>query len=437
MSEFHTSPIIGMFLAKFDMKKGNIIEWQRDCDDFKNLEFKALPSGIHELNDDIINFKVTKESNEHETFRGIAYFRQNGFDEDVRKDGQIDRSLVQMYSLGLIIKHDELQTDQYASDLEYLLTKWLSDAEHNTDSFDAYYDNPQPIPSSHDSRRKMLEYLPFWSAKLGPLILTIWKSLLLKKRILVLNAPGGSFDLCNSLAFCISAIAKNATPETPYELLYTVGTIDIDQLLKLETPYIASTSDEVLTYRKELYDIIVKLPALSSIEQMIEPGIPIQLYNSEGNEIRATHHDLEVFTFFFQTLIRDAALSPQLTTQAEPLSWLQFLIDNFYFWLTAGTIKPAYYKDLNLIDEPISLDEDDMADETSHILQYFKRKSEALRTRLSELLDSSGDSLLPADLLILDLDCFSQQDHRFVEQLSRQSFDRSITVRSSNYWNLL
>lgn len=437
MTETPTSPIVGMFLAKFDMKKGNIIEWQHGCDDFENLEFKALPSGIHELNEDIINFKAVTASGVRKSYRGIAYFRQNGFDEDIRKNGQVDRSLVQMYSLGLIIKPDELETDQYASDLEYLLTEWLKSKEQGPNLFDDYFQNPQPITTARDSRRKMLEYLPFWSTKLGPLILVIWKSLLLKKRVLVLNAPGGSFDLCNSLAFCISAIANNSAAEKPYELLYTIGTIDIDELSKIETPYIASTSDEVLIYHKELYDVVVKLPALTSIEQMVEPGTPIQLCDSDGKEIKATHHDLEVFTFFFQGLIQDASFTPQLNTQSEPLSWLQFLIDNFYFWLTAGTIKPAYSKNPNITDQPLILNEDDMVGETEHILQYFREKSDSLHLRLSELLETSTERLLPADLLLLDLDCFSLQDHRFVEQLAKQSFNRSVVVKSSNFWNLL
>ncbi|SMN17764.1 similar to Saccharomyces cerevisiae YKL047W ANR2 Putative protein of unknown function, predicted to be palmitoylated [Maudiozyma saulgeensis] len=429
------SPIVGMFLSQFDMKKGNIIIWQENCNNFKNLEFKALPSGIHESNDDVVNFMVVDENHPTKLYHGISYFRQNSFDQDIRENGQVDRSQVKMYSLGLIIETDVIEIDNYVADLEQLLTNWLATNNFNNfDMFSHYYTNRHTQTSDQLKTKKMIEYLPFWMTKLGPLIFTVWKTCLLNKRIIILNPAGGSFDMCNSLALCISKLSDSCSATndlTPQELLYTIGTIDLDNLKNNNKGYIACTSDEVLIYREEIYDIVIRLPAIGSLEDMIEPGSPISIQDNKGNELRATPHDLETFTFFFGGLIEDTLMSTQIHTQTEPLSWLQFLIDNFYFWLTAGTIKPGYYQDLLSIGSPIE------PNGINHILEYFAEKTKLLYKNL-ELLLSTGEHILsPSDLLQLELDCFSYQDYHFVEFLALRWFQKSITVRASTYWRLL
>jgi len=429
MSSHNSSPIVGMFLSQFDMKKGNVIVWQKDCNNFRNLEFKALPSGIHESSDDVVNFMVIDEKHPTKSYHGISYFCQNSFDQDIRENGQIDRSQVKMYSLGFIIEANEIEIDKYVADLEYLLNDWLQ--TNNFDTFSQFYANRHIPTNNRLTRKKMIEYLPFWITKFGPLIFTVWKSCLVNKRIIILNPAGGSFDMCNSLALCISKLSDCCTSTnslTPQELLYTIGTIDIDHLIDSDRGYIACTSDEVLVYREEIYDIVIRLPAIGSLEDMIQPSFPISIQDNKGNDIKATPHDLETFTFFFNGQIK---LSTQMHIQTEPLSWLQFLIDNFYYWLTAGTIKPSYYHAMMLRGSPVELDG------TNHILEYFEEKTKLLYQNLKLLLSNGEHILSPSDLLPLELDCFSYQDYRFVELLALRWFQKSITVSSSNYWRLL
>ena len=428
------SPIIGMFLAKFDMKKGNIIEWEEGCSEFQNLEFKALPSGIHEANDDVVNFVVPQIDNPLKFCHGIAYFAQNGFDQDIRVNGQVDRSQVRMYSLGFILNVEELETDKYVADLQNLLTTWMDLKDYSVfELFSNYFKNRHIPTNIRLTKKKMIDYMPFWITKLGPLIYTIWKACLINKRIIILNPAGGSFDMCNSLALCLSKLSDACTSTnavTPQELLYTIGAIDIDHLSQVEKGYIACTSDEVLLLKEDIYDIVIRLPPIGSIEDMIDVDSHVTILASAGAELKATHHDLKCFTFFFQGFIEDSIVSDRINTQTEPVSWVQFLIDNFYFWLTAGMIKPRYYQDIITTGEPIE------SNGTSHILEYFERRTSLLYKSMNLLLVTGEHIILPSDLLSLQLDCFSLQDYRFVEILALKWFQRSISVKRSDYWNL-
>lgn len=485
--ERNRHPIMGMFLSKFDMKKGNIIEWQVNCSDFKNLEFKSLPSGIHESNDDIVHFKVLKEDlNLSKGFNhGIAYFKQNSFEENVRQSGQIDRKQVLMYSLGVIIDDNNDETNNYnylfVSDLEKLLTSWLQEGNYlDFGKFVDYYEHATSTQAFTDdysaiSSKSMIQFLPFWIAKLGPLIFPIWKSCLLKERLLILNPSGGSFELCNALAFCISALSDLCNKKTSendsdlfQHLLYTIGTFDIDHIEEIlgstvdnNSGYIACTSDEVVLYRTELYDKVLKLPAIGSIEEMIktEYESPIIFQTNQGDDIKATPHELETFGLFFQRHFEETLSEferKRLQNQTESLSWLQFFIDGFYFWFTAGTIKPSYHQ--NLIpendNEPIMLDDNYVLNNNesfiiqderneklaTEILKYFEKRTELLYCNLNAILLSKniGSSdpviLTRADFVSLNLDCFSKQDYNFVKLLSLKWFKKQVAISQFNYW---
>jgi hypothetical protein len=47
--------LFGLFVISFDTKLGNIIEWKiSDNLSFSQIEFKAMPSGIHSMKDDFM-----------------------------------------------------------------------------------------------------------------------------------------------------------------------------------------------------------------------------------------------------------------------------------------------------------------------------------------------------------------------------------------------
>jgi hypothetical protein len=50
--------LYGVFVIAFDTRLGNIIEWQISDNDFNfsRIEFKAMPSGVHMMKDDLMYF---------------------------------------------------------------------------------------------------------------------------------------------------------------------------------------------------------------------------------------------------------------------------------------------------------------------------------------------------------------------------------------------
>ena len=48
--------LYGVFVIAFDTRLGNIVEWQISDNDlnFSKIEFKAMPSGIHTMKDDLV-----------------------------------------------------------------------------------------------------------------------------------------------------------------------------------------------------------------------------------------------------------------------------------------------------------------------------------------------------------------------------------------------
>ncbi|VEU22663.1 DEKNAAC103448 [Brettanomyces naardenensis] len=118
-----------MFLAKFDVHSGYKLEWFKSNNEqiytSRNLEFKALPSGLHSVPSDTVCFVQPKGMSENLLLYGISVFRQNRLDIQRRDDGAttidaaaeytIDRSRVKMFSLGFLIDAEHINAGQSPS----------------------------------------------------------------------------------------------------------------------------------------------------------------------------------------------------------------------------------------------------------------------------------------------------------------------------------
>ncbi|CAR30946.1 hypothetical protein ZYGR_0P02500 [Zygosaccharomyces rouxii] len=498
----HRVPISCMFLCNFEVKKGNVLVWARHSDGFEkkvnleDIEFKSMPSGVHEVIDDVINFVIPKGEKEGEDghYNGVAYFKQNG--QELSKGvGQIDRSRVKMYALGVVVDFDSTQyarnqdwkadefssANEYVDDLEQLLCQWFNRGTlENFDIFDQFFETynsgktvdslspvldrlaaaaytGQELLSSDAPQAKphMLEYLLYWLRKLGPLIFPLWRSCLLNERILILNPPSGSFEKCNALCYCLSVISlfpqtsKFNKSEGHYVTpLYTLGVCDIDRMSKevsransenrKPNGYIACTSDEILLSKPELYDKVMKIPG--EVEESYFVDIP-KLYDNQEQLIRATPHDLHSVQVLYKELFGEELSVTErqnFLKMIEPLSWSQYIIDGFYWWVTAGYLKPSYHEETNSIPAgPIG--ESELA-LILGALEYFHGRTMALFQKLKEIFESKevcgSDEVvqLPsAELVAMDLDSFSAQDHKFIEEIAHKWFHRTLEVTGDLY----
>lgn len=473
-----------IFLSKFDMKKGNIIIWSKSINgaaiDLSNIEFKSLPAGIHEQTDDVVNFVVPKELDVCQTAKtttydyGIAYFKQNSFDI-IENDNRIDRSKVQMFSLGVIIDVQNVSSDskkhfykeiyhayaanRYSSYLESLLGQWIR--QRDLDKFDIFEkffgennqghmaeNSVEVFEHSPKERRHLVEYLPYWTRKLGPLIFPLWKASLLQSRILILVPQGESFELCNSLAYCVFLISMlpknligNHVSDEYIKPIFTVSTSDIPFLesFKKGNGYVATTSEEILLYKPEIYDIVVKLTSSSTIEE--SPEKEVEILTASGEQNKATPLDLEVYEkLILGELQEDASTNATCRHHevTEPISWLQFLIDGFFLLTTAGYLVAPYHLAKNFkIPRHVSGPEPNNSEIqiAENLVRYFHRRTSNLYNDLkdviqkSENIDSEQPITIAASFLTkLNLDCFSKQDHQFVKDIALKWFQRSIDI---------
>lgn len=332
---YSTAKAACLFLAQFDPHTGYKMVWSKSNSDIsvEGLEFKALPSGIHE-------YEATTVYLTHETggilYYGLARFRQLNLNEATTND----RELVKMYSLGILlepIKGKYWRPNEFgAIGWEHLdavddtLAKFLKDEQIS--HVEALYekltgqdhlDPPKP-GAANPMLRHPLSQLPAVLAVVGPLIFPIYKAALLRKRIMIFNhsSKGAEIirtpsdrdpEVCGALAYLISMLSvvpkdvrlENLDQEALFsQPLYTVGLHDMSSNFFEHHPgYIASTSDEILKYLKHLYDFAVVMPP--------NDVLVCQFVTSESPDqpLRATFNDYTKFLKTYRKLPNEGAAS--------------------------------------------------------------------------------------------------------------------------------
>ncbi|SCW04521.1 LAFE_0H15368g1_1 [Lachancea fermentati] len=485
----HKVPISCMFLCQFDMKRGNVVIWSKISPlssdlDLTNVEFKALPSGISDIDQDTVNFVIPKGDGTDDFYYGLASYQQNA-KRLAEHSKHIDRSEVQMYSLGVIVDPNFRQkgisqsryydwkpnqfvsANEYIDDLSKLLSHWLKMGDLQVyKQFEEYFesnclkrdsgclsspvlqrnwqnagkfidDNTEPAKHPH-----MLESLTQWVNYLGPLMFPLWKLCLLRERVLILGGSGVTFDKCNSLTYCLSILSlipriiQNNIHDEPLQPLYTVGLTDTGYLTDIVSRaiggeeesyniggYIACTTDEILTYKPELFDALLKIHGANSFPELTA---------SDGSQIKATPHEMEMYEHLVHTklgyqLSHDEV--EKLMNLVEPLTWSQYLIDGFYWWATAGYMRPSFHE---TEEEVLGEIDRENLEVVLSLVGYFHEKTCTLFRKLQEVVESSDEEeivLSPAFLSSVGLDCFSSQDYTFVEKLGLKWFNRSIQVK--------
>lgn len=443
------SPLSAIFLVQFDVKSGYVLKWSKTANDsisLKGVEYKSLPSGLHEVERDVISFVQVQESEPEidsqpfdNLLYGVSVFHQN-LNESIGGS----RNKVKMFSLGILVDpltqlYSKSSVSKFSGDLptwkpmyftsglEYvdqlhkLLDQWDNSMEDYS-AFEDFFDKHSPkldlldvigskspksnVPKidtqtlhssllrKHHSHHFLLNLNHLLEA-LGPLVFRVWRSALLRERILLFDAR--SVELNCSFAYCLAILST--IPQEIHWLLnesgcwaasslqfvqpiYSIGVNDIDWLKSLvssntgndrNTSFIASSTDEILLFKNTLYDISVqfnqphhvttKVPKVFLAESAI-PG------SKNTDPLKATNRDLKRFkilarefhlysdngeavdsTIDSSKLNDEAVVSNDQAQQqssketegllwwqevSESASWRQLAWSGFYWWASAG-----------------------------------------------------------------------------------------------------
>lgn len=532
-------PICAMFLTKFDVHTGYEMKWFKSLDEelypSRNLEFKSIPSGLHSVQSDTICFAQLKGDLDTYLY-GISIFKQNSHLQQVNNDGEVDRSKVKLYSLGVLIDPLHLESLEeykswkpkiyavawsYKSELSHLLSSFMNltndkqEEEYFSKFANFFTENchksrtssinipsnsidsntltpptttgssntmklsPKLSPvnstalSDHDFKNDHMvdSLLPFFD-DFGPLIFKIWKISLLRKAI-ILYSPYNSSAICidgneevthsnftisdmSKFLYCISLISS-IPKELEEKLIKSVNRGDIDdllfnrpiynvcvndiyQLVKLDTNYLASTTDQIIIEKEKLHDYTIKLP-LNSCEQVI--NVP-EIRNSASNKIEyATPKDFERFKILYAKLNNTDKIPELASRVSDSRSVQELLWNGLSWWATAGESYKPINEEYNLEFEYFNDLSMDNVDRLITLVGYFQSLTIRLFSVIIELLDKFDNTSTAGsnEILVLDahdlhemgLDPYSTSDCAFIVNLIKIWWNRDVKI--GNYFN--
>ncbi|KAF8532911.1 hypothetical protein BDD12DRAFT_949778 [Trichophaea hybrida] len=395
-------PLAALFLIHFDTKKGYTIEWARTCGgvDLDGVEFKSLPSGLHNLQEDLVYFV-------HGTYAGVSAFVNVKAGEEERGALMVSAGVLVPLSYGRLGR-----SWRHAENLKGLARRYTMEPTTRK-PFEDYYEEYKPRDnnidnaiedaqsptSSNDPRilghlrtrsvsetrtfvvpgQTLSQFHPALSLgefmdTFGPLVFPIYRAALARKRILLVgHAP---VEMACSFVYDISILSNiplsvaDLLPTEPSRLkpLFNIGVHDIP-LLETEAKIRAETENPLMLsmergMKRNLWDVIIHLPPphAKQAKEIVWPMIE----TNQGLPIKATQRDLRRFRALVkslknryrrkQSLFLDAeddelgqpiiCTPGQIDTDAdepgnieglcEKLTWREMAYSGFMWWASAG-----------------------------------------------------------------------------------------------------
>ncbi|KAJ9221327.1 hypothetical protein C8Q69DRAFT_226464 [Paecilomyces variotii] len=403
--------IAALFLIRFDIKTGYVISWKRSLPDVELegvVEYRSLPSGLHNVTEDLVYFI-------HDKYAGVSAFVNKPAAEAERNalmfavgvlvplsNGRLGKSW--RHAAGL--KELAQKLDNETWDPQPLLEYWENHQVGGSDSptlVETSLESPTTLkprtrPDASETQRwsralsdtvtyeaSRTALTPFHPAAslpefirfFGPLVFPLYRAALLRKRILfVTEAP--VHIPCNYVydLSLLSSLPQSLLPLLPSEglpplrprPLFNIGVHDIPYLSSLKPAtgsgehhsWIACTTDNVLTMKSELHDVLVTFPPPYSKDaaQKVYPKISIKDANSVNQKspqqitIKATQRDVRRYLNLRDGLRHldreavsqspnadddsDASSTFSSSSIVEPLSWPRLAYTSFIWWASAG-----------------------------------------------------------------------------------------------------
>ncbi|KAJ3810910.1 hypothetical protein F5876DRAFT_76333 [Lentinula aff. lateritia] len=281
--------LVAIFHASFHPTRGNVIDWSVTASgDFNldNLEFSALPSGLHLVEQDIVYF--SKDGHQ-----GVCAFRRVKSTEDGHRGFRLS-------SLGVLLaKSTRPKPWRHVAALKDLmvmlyarmeLTETLQPSETDWQPSRMYFESHESKSVdlggagdwcgwSHEldgenrdrSNINPTLHLPHLLRILGPSTLTLYKHVIGRKRTLIYTLPPveAACILCHVAAdFCYEQqvdTTSNRLPGKSKEGIQVLGMITLSDIDRLQAEsksgrgWIACTTDALFLERPSYYDLLIDL----------------------------------------------------------------------------------------------------------------------------------------------------------------------------------
>lgn len=496
--------------------------------DLDGVEYKSLPSGLHAVKEDLVYFI-------HDKYAGISIFVRGEADEQHRNAsfvavgalvplsyGQLGRSWVHAEELRSLAR-DIVKDPHDTRALELFWRKHKSEAANRKGSAspDAKRGLGEASTSSKKRKRAVSEatlaginietvwpkdhpasQVPALLDTFGPLLFPLHRAALARKRVLLLGNPAvqehaNVVYMTSVLSSIPRALEESLPTETePYfrsQALFSIGIHDIPSLSDRDGSaggWLACTTDDILGEKKDLYDVVVRLPdsGLSA-----RGGWPT-LHTASGRVLKASQRDLRRWTLLRRELkrlrgqvvgtYRDERSSLHAESDRRPLlrrslssnaqdddtgfqddgewqtveasSWTAMAYRGFMWWASAGDAS-AWENDEVRADEELLFDmpdtsglfpksDDGSTRESEYaraaatlVVAYFRRVTEETLRTMANMVEEADDdteegiqedeiAVSGDDMRTMGLDSWSEEGKVFVQDMLRFWFDREAKV---------
>lgn len=499
------------------------------------VEYKSLPSGLHSVPADLVYFT-------HEGYAGLSAFARGdaGADERganfvavgvlARRDGaygRLGRSWLVAGRLEGMAK--ALAEDESVAPLEEFWAEQTAHGEARGEeeadgkgyghsrvraisTVSAVAKEDERLPAHHPAL-SILAYVDMF----GPLVFRLQQAALLRKRILFVGAPpvramcefGMSprrftrspvANVCMCLVYILSILsslsardAELLIPGTDALLrLPTLFSVGVHDIPSLEGPrnngsdggeieaegWAACTTDEIISTKTKLYDVLVELP------QPSDTNTRPRITTSSGTTIKASQRDVARYKLLHKELFKhrnrsqssqssptgpdlryrdneDEEEEPLISRDSidahraedeytasyddsvvEPMTWSRLAYSGFMWWASAGESDSHSSRERDLDRNLIGNLSGYNPNIETAIIAYFHRQTSHLVQTLSEYMDSEreengepqeGEMLVIGreELSRLGLDAWSEADRAFVSEAGEMWFGRGVEVRGS------
>lgn len=463
--------IAALFLIQFNVRTGYELVWSSNTLDLTGLDYKLLPSGIHNFNETTV---LVSHLNEDKLYYGLGRFRQYTVGGNNLETSRDD---IKMYSLGILcepVKSDWKPNEYINNGWEYIdlldskLDEFLKKERYNDFSiFEKLSEDFQKnsISNNININDHLLTRLSDFIHLLGPLVLVVYKQALLRKRILIVNKEVDYFTVSSFtyLIALLSIIPKqseiNSASVWNSVPIYGIGLPDLQLKLTHIDGFIALTNDEIMVSQKGLYDVAIII------------GDDVEVRNSDGGQIKATHTDYTNFKTIFKELygpksakqVRGITNHLNISTDdlslhttysistatnrhpiaiSEPSWWLDATESRTWsgsFWhafswfATAGAALDHDHEQTEVNEISEQSGKVDLIQLVNIVGSFHKRTTKYIYL-INEIIDdqSRGEGFIDLELAYLDmvdmeLDPYSEQDLKFIRDFILNYWGDKVT----------
>ncbi len=225
--------LIAIFCIKVDVKRGNILEYFKSNSTihWTGIEFKALPSGIHKVEEDYCFFM-------HEQWHGISCI------QNLKTTNHHERTM-KCRSVGILLQNGIHHLSHYIESLHQLVLECNRNESQLSTLLESYFEQFIPIYSP----RNVVSHEQVWQIG-GVNTMLLWKALRAKKRVLFFTEQSIG-KLCSEMEQWIPTLCSNSSSVIPKQYYY-INLNDMNEdTSKFENEYFVACCTEAVF--KQLY----------------------------------------------------------------------------------------------------------------------------------------------------------------------------------------